>query len=200
MGGTISVISSPGQGSTFTFRLPLATVDQVPTSASARPAKHSIALVAAPALWRDVLRSYLDSQGHEVTCLSAEQLLAREPKQLFVAGNHTIVIADYRELLSQHPSSLPVVERVILVVPMILARPTHNPTWLKHADVRWLQRPIARLDLHKALSDEAPVETSIATGQQARIAQAGRLMFYWLKTVPSIKRYCKAFSCSSVTQ
>ncbi len=119
----------------------------------------NIALAMGASLWRDVLHRDLVSMGHQVTCLEVAKLMAREPKELFVAGNHTVVVADYRELLSQQPTSLPVVARVVLAVPMALARPSQAPGWLRHAEFRWLQRPIAKGELRRVLSDETPANS-----------------------------------------
>ncbi len=77
-------------------------------------------------LWRDVLHRDLVSMAIR-SLFRSGQADAREPKELFVAGNHTVVVADYRELLSQQPTSLPVVARVVLAVPMALARPSQAP-------------------------------------------------------------------------
>ncbi len=178
MGGTISVASEPHRGSTFSFRIPMkVTSAHADGRGDAEQTRHSIpsserptvegnaqiALVASGSLWRDVLMRDLQFQGYKVTCLEVPQLLSREPKQLFVAGNHTIVLADYRELLQHQPTSLPVVARVVLVVPMAMARPSQKPAWLKHAEVRWLQRPVSRSELRRALSDEEQAAAGNAT-------------------------------------
>lgn len=166
MGGTISVASVPQRGSTFSFRLPLQILQPPVGADSPTPAvRHQIALAAAPSLWRDVLLRDLRALGHEVTCLEVNELLAREPKSLFVAGNHTLIIADYRELVSCQPTSLPVVARVILAVPMAFARPAHTPAWLRHGEVRWLPRPISRSELTRALSDEELVRLGNVTDE-----------------------------------
>ncbi len=165
MGGTISVASVPQKGSTFSFRLPLqvsqppssdtaASISEKQSTTESSEARQQVALVAAPSLWREVVLRDLKAQGHEVTCLDVNQLLAREPKSLFVAGNHTVVIADYKELVSHCPTNLPVVARVVLAVPMAFARPSQTPAWLRHADVRWLPRPISRGELQRVFSEE----------------------------------------------
>ena len=169
MGGTISVASVPQQGSTFSFRIPLETTTSTsapePPASSPRPSQ-KIALAVGASLWRDVLHRDLVSQGHQVTCLEVSQLLAREPKELFVAGNHTVVMADYRELLHHQPASLPVVARVVLAVPMAMARPSQTPAWLRHAEIRWLQRPIAKSELRRVLSDESPTTSGSPTSAE----------------------------------
>lgn len=179
MGGTISVVSAQQQGSTFSFRLPLEVSQQsVTNSSSVSFATHTagntaghIALVAAASLWRDVAQRDLEALGYVVTCLEVSQLLAREPKQLFAAGNNTVVIADYRELLTQRPTSLPVVARVVLTVPMAFARPSQTPAWLRHAEIRWLARPIRRSELMGALGDqEPPTAGSIASAAAQNLA------------------------------
>lgn len=176
MGGTISVASAPHKGSTFSFRLPLKVSQHhrasrpstsLPLTSDGAPnaTRHQIALVAANSLWRNVARRDLEALGHDVTCLDVNQLLTREPKRLFAAGNTTQVIADYRELISHQPTSLPVVARVILTVPMAFARPSQPPSWLRHAEIRWLPRPITGLELQHALGGEEPIDAGSASDE-----------------------------------
>ncbi len=164
MGGTISVASAPQQGSTFSFRLPMElSSDDASDSEGAIAKTNSLtmAVVASPALWRDVLVRDLEAMGHRVTCIESAQLLSRQPKELFVAGNHTLVIADYRDLLSHQPKSLPVVARMVLTVPMAFARPAQAPAWLRHVDVRWLPRPISRAELKRVIGDESQANSNV---------------------------------------
>ncbi|MCC6508062.1 MAG: response regulator [Pirellulaceae bacterium] len=161
MDGTISVASVPQQGSTFTFTLPMQVTQWGsvgPTTndelAQTNSGSMKVALVAQSTLWQQVLARDLKTLGCEVVCMDVPQLLAREPKPLFSAGNHTVIVADYRELLNQQPSSLPVVARIVLTVPLAFARPSQTPAWLRHADYHWLQRPICRDELQRVLSDD----------------------------------------------
>ncbi|MGN6134488.1 MAG: ATP-binding protein [Aureliella sp.] len=171
MGGEIEVSSIPNQGSTFAFTLPFDVVSAPPeASVAAEDAAlqgSKIALVAQEAGWRNVLERELQELGCEVACISVEQLLAREPAGLFDAGNHTIVIADFRELVAQDPTSLPVVERVILAVPLAFARPTQTPGWLRHAHYGWLPRPICRDELRRALLDQPSEERAALSADEA---------------------------------
>lgn len=157
MGGEITVTSELGQGSTFTVTLPL-NAPTADSSAEVTAKPHLlpgtvIAMVAQPTAWRDVLHRDLLSMGGDVQCISKEQLLAREPANLFAAGNHTILLADFRELLVGQEASLPVVERVVLAVPLAFARPSLTPRWLRHSDFHWLPRPIRRAELQRVLQD-----------------------------------------------
>jgi two-component system, sensor histidine kinase and response regulator len=179
MGGEFTVTSQPKRGSTFSFTLPLevdpeaggaASADQdSSTLAAAWQAGSTVtpaAIAAAPSLWTEMLQRDLTDRGFEVHRISIEDLLARRPSRLFLAGNNTLVFADYRELQTAAPASLPVCARTILCLPMAVPRPSQLPSCLRHGEVRWLARPISRRDLHRALRPTGE-GTSIAVAPPA---------------------------------
>lgn len=159
MGGSISVRSKLNEGSTFAFslafKLPRPSDDpprQIETRKFSALNGTKVVVVAKPAFWRDVLQRDLESIGCDVQLNTFQQLLAREPSSLFLAGNRTTIIVDYRQLLSFQPVILPVVSRIVLTMPMAIARPAQTPDWLKHADFAWLPRPAPRSELVRILT------------------------------------------------
>ena len=49
---------------------------------------------------------------------------------------------------------------------MAMARPSQTPAWLRHAEIRWLQRPIAKSELRRVLSDESPTSQGSQTSAE----------------------------------
>jgi two-component system, sensor histidine kinase and response regulator len=158
MRGTVGIVDSSlgsdagNRGSCFYFELPLLAVEASEKSLGSNAARREeVVLVASRTPWRDILQRQLESLGYRLTILSVQQLSDRRPARLFSAGNCSIVIADYRELNSQTLATTPVVVRWILLAPLANSQPTTVPEWLKHADVKWLARPIRRSQLLEAL-------------------------------------------------
>ncbi len=158
------------QGSCFYFELPLrpsliqhntpSTTDgkTPPQQSEWLPANftatYRVVLAASDCPWQELLLGQLQYLGFEVTCLSIKQLAKRQPAQLFAAGNHTIVIADYRELAAQQWTTAPVVCKWVLLTTLVHAQTNTPPPWLSHAQFSWLSRPICRHALAQALSLE----------------------------------------------
>ncbi|TCS94373.1 signal transduction histidine kinase [Tepidimonas ignava] len=87
MGGTIDVVSAPGQGSTFTFRVPLPVVVQAPAS---QPAG------GATTQWRRGARALVvedNAINQQVVC----RLLQRQGVETVVAGDGAQALALLRE-------------------------------------------------------------------------------------------------------
>jgi two-component system, sensor histidine kinase and response regulator len=176
MRGTINVTSQSGHGSLFFFEIPL-----VPTSASseekelktlptevhddllANDQERDITVVLATneCLQRSILRREIELAGYQVVEMSVNQLIAREPVELFVAGNHTIVVTDYRELASRELKHPPVVVKWVLLIPLSHARPRALPNWLTYAETDWLAMPWRRADLRESMHCHTPQSTTV---------------------------------------
>jgi two-component system, sensor histidine kinase and response regulator len=160
------------QGSRFYFEVPFEIVEEgkppgEPSSESkSRARKERVVLVAADSRWRCLLEREILRLNYAVTVASFEQIAAREPTFLYEAGNHTIVIADTRELDFQSGMTAPVVVRWVLLSPLVNAQPNAIPPWLRHADVRWLPRPVRRGELAEALEVDGSPSASEADGEQ----------------------------------
>ncbi len=177
MGGRIGIDDSRDlsgelrQGSCFYFELPLrsfatqhdkhpnAAIDSHTPSPGLLPANfastYRIVLAASACPWRELLLVQLQHLGFEVICLSIQQLANRQPAQLFAAGNHTIIIADYRELAAQNWTTAPVVCKWVLLTTLVHAQPDTALNCLSHAQLSWLSRPICQFALEQALTLES---------------------------------------------
>ncbi len=175
-------------GSCFFFELPFADSrdansreagDRQPSESQPQEAHSSehVVLAAAPSAWRELLCREVQHLGFDITVMPVTQLLAREPAHLFAAGNHTIVIADYRELHANMRGTAPVVTKWILLSPLFNEEQHHVPTWLNYANLKWVSRPVRRSALQAALRWEAPGEAVEATAPKAqRAARAARIL------------------------
>ncbi len=169
MGGDIGVTDAQSldgsnrPGSCFYFELPLvvAKEESAQLAPNAKVGEH-VVIAAEPSTWRELLRRELDRLGFRQTVMTVSQLIRREPPHLFAAGNHTIVIADFRELNSAEHSTAPVVTKWILLSPLYHEDHDRVPNWLNYSDVCWLARPIRRRELRRALSKEASNSNSQA--------------------------------------
>ena len=159
MQGTIGVTSTPGEGSCFFFDLPL-SIYSSGTSLSTTDTEidHDITVVlAAPeGLQRSILRREIAHAGFAVHEMSIEELVLREPARLFDAGNHTIIVTDYRELTNREIKHPPVVVKWVFLIPLSYSRPRVLPSWLAYADVDWLAMPQRRADLYDCLQSKSP--------------------------------------------
>jgi CheY-like chemotaxis protein/HPt (histidine-containing phosphotransfer) domain-containing protein len=121
-----------------------------------------------------LLQREIERLGFHTTTLNIDQLIGRQPAELFAAGNNTVVFTDYRELLESDHKSVPVVTRWILLAPLGTPPPQTLPNWLSYADSSWLSRPIRRQELEAALfitdTVETPgIEEDIAIGRTADV-------------------------------
>lgn len=145
------------QGSCFFFELPL-QVESIAEPRSQTLATEHVVVAAAPSSWRELLGREIERLGYAYSVLTVEQLRLREPAHLFAAGNHTIVVTDYRELCSEQVTSAPVVTKWVLLSPLFNEEQHAIPSWLKYANVDWLSRPVLRSALKSALSIESQSE------------------------------------------
>ncbi len=168
-------------GSCFYFELPLRTSQatllgpgqqshKTPSQMSPtdRLSREVIVIVAGPSNWRDLLSRLIEQLGYKHVVMLPEDFAKREPSRLFAAGNNSIVIADYRELSSLNIHSFPVVVRWILLSPLANAHPTSTPSWLSHADVQWLSRPIRKGELLEALTRKHATPTTSLSAMPTR--------------------------------
>lgn len=91
--GTIEVVSAPGEGTTFTIRLPIATgaVVQPLAPVDAKPIAALNVLVVDDELpVREVISAYLRSDGHDVTTANS----GREGLEQFAARPFDLVVTD----------------------------------------------------------------------------------------------------------
>ena len=161
MRGTIDVTSEPGVGSCFFFEVPLPQAFESPRSvsqvdSSEFSAETTVVLAATAGLQRTILAREIERAGFEVREMTIEQLVEREPAHLFDAGNHTIIVTDYRELTSREIKHPPVVVKWIFLIPLSYSRPRVLPSWLAYADVDWLAMPQRRVDLLDCLQSKTP--------------------------------------------
>jgi two-component system sensor histidine kinase/response regulator len=169
MNGSIGIEDSrrmSGQvvpGSCFYFELSLPALPDSPQSLAEladNPQSYHVVLAASDCPWRDLLYRELQQFPFPTTPITSAQLAARQPANLFSAGNKTIVVADYRELCSLTWSAAPVVYKWVLLNALIHAQPTTLPTWLTHAHIAWIARPVCRQSLVQALTLTPSVDTS----------------------------------------
>ncbi len=164
MGGEIGITDSRrlsgeiGPGSCFYFELPLLlpSTDAPEAETAEGSGRQDIVVAAGDCPWRELLVRELRELNYQVTPVTTEALAERKPAVLFTAGNHTIVITDYRELSARQWTTLPVVPKWILLTTLVNSQPSSLPTWLAHANITWLSRPIGRQQLTQALAFESP--------------------------------------------
>ncbi len=170
MQGTINVTSTPGEGSCFFFEIPLPLADKsnfeaahnttgvtLDTNSTDNASGDTTVVLAIPeGLQRNILAREIRRAAFEVQEMTIEQLVEREPAHLFDAGNHTIIITDFRELTSREIKHPPVVVKWIFLIPLSYSRPRVLPSWLAYADVDWLAMPQRRDDLIDCLQSKAP--------------------------------------------
>ncbi len=158
MHGRIHVASTAGKGSTFAFELPIQGEFSPPTIAvEASPAlperrpPQTVALVLQDGPLRDILQRDIESYGFQVRRLSVADLIARQPAELFAAGNQTMIVTDYRDLMNQELRHPPVVVKWIFLIPLSHSRPRLLHNWLTYSDVQWLAIPWRRSELADSL-------------------------------------------------
>ncbi len=161
MDGKIDVTSTPGEGSCFYFEVPLPLARESDRSfATAEPLDFdrdtTVVLAMREGLHRTILVREIKRAGFVVHDMPVEQLVVREPAHLFDAGNHTIVVTDYRELTNREIKHPPVVVKWIFLIPLSYSRPRVLPSWLAYADVAWLAMPSRRADLVDCLQNKVP--------------------------------------------
>lgn len=160
MRGSISVDSQLGQGSRFKFEIPLPTDTTFTTNESEHKlpstAEETVVIVLSSGLQRNILEREVALAGYPLLLLTMEQLLDKQPSELFAAGNHTIILTDFRELISRDVKIPPVVVKWVFLIPQSQSRPRTMPSWLSYADVDWLATPARRSELRASLQPRMP--------------------------------------------
>ncbi len=77
------------------------------------------------------------------------------------AGNHTIIVTDYRELTNREVKHPPVVVKWVFLIPLSYSRPRVLPSWLAYADIDWLAMPQRRSELNDCLQSKSPESTTL---------------------------------------
>ncbi len=173
MHGRIHVTSTAGKGSTFAFELPIQGESSLPTNdanAPSAPLKQrppqTVALVLQDGPLRDILQRDIESYGFQVRRLSVGDLVARQPAELFAAGNQTIIVTDYRDLMNQELRHPPVVVKWIFLIPLSHSRPRLLHNWLTYSDVQWLAIPWRRSELGDSMRCSNAVNETARTPAQ----------------------------------
>jgi two-component system, sensor histidine kinase and response regulator len=178
MHGTIGVTSAPGTGSCFFFDVPLPITSPSPEPIQGNEVDRdlNVVLAAPEGLQRSILRREIAREGFVVHEMSIEELVAREPARLFDAGNHTIIVTDYRELTNREIKHPPVVVKWVFLIPLSYSRPRVLPSWLAYADVDWLAMPQRRADLRDCLQSKSPesITLQLAASLAHRLTVATR--------------------------
>ncbi len=180
MGGVIGVSDASDlqgntvQGSCFFFELELGVKQPFQArEVNYKPTSEEIVVAAAPSMWRELLCREIVEMGYEVSTYSVQELIENKQERLFAAGNHTVVFADFSEIVSEKKSSFPVVTRWVLLTPLGTEHANAMPNWLQYADVSWLSRPVRQEELRRAIQaiEPTPVgdNAAIALGRSADV-------------------------------
>ncbi len=160
MGGEIGVTEArtmeghPQAGSCFFFEIPLKILQGPTSPISVGGADQQVVLAAGHGTWSRVLVRELEQLGINCVQIPLQDLFQRRPAELFAAGNNTVVVADYRELMAAQCDTAPVVRRWIMLTEIYSESTHHLPSWLGYASIRWISRPIKQSELLDALQDQ----------------------------------------------
>jgi PAS domain S-box-containing protein len=159
MGGTISVDSYPGQGSTFAFSLTLLKAPVAPSFPIHKENKRSLSLLLAgfSDLESNVLTRYLEETGAAVTSAPTitsitrciEDARAKNNHFNGVLINHTLPAEDRTNLIrheTAHDDSVPM---FILVAPVNVT--LHNEVLRDTGFTGYITKPVKRQNVHECI-------------------------------------------------
>ncbi|MFN3189556.1 MAG: PAS domain-containing protein [Aureliella sp.] len=180
MGGMIGVSDAHDldgnaiQGSCFFFEVDLGQPEQRTGVSQRVTTNEDFVLAGSSKTWSVLLERELKRLGYSPRRLEMDDLIRREPPELFAAGNHTVVFADFADLASVKNQAMPVVTRWILTRPLGAEVEDELPSWLQYQQVNWLTRPVRRSDLETVLFDSGQefdefVDATIAGGRSAQV-------------------------------
>lgn len=178
MGGTIGLKSEVNQGSCFYFEVPF-TIDaqsilKAASADSSSQPSAAVLLALNDEVLSRVLQQEIETAGYSVNKITVEQLMNRKPAHFFAAGNHTVIVTDYRKLKDLVCERPPVVERWILLQPLSHPNPVGLPRWLSHAEINWLTMPVRRHELRHALRNTTASVATTSSSETTLPSTPGR--------------------------
>ncbi|HBE69632.1 MAG TPA: hypothetical protein DDW52_15920, partial [Planctomycetaceae bacterium] len=171
----LTIDGDPCQGSCFFFEIPTEVISRGPGYDDFAPERtEQVVLAMRPSQLRTLMHRELELLGYHVTALSTDEMMQRASDPLFAAGNHTIVVADSREMSCWNEGRPPVVIRWVLLHQLANMQPQELPSGLRHAEVNWLPHPFLREQLLESLQTAEQKIASDIVGSEDSEAEQGR--------------------------